>query len=218
MLEKILSLKYLTTAEFFVKELDEDEILYIPGENISLKNLIIHWTNKNKDCNIINFQSKFPNLTELKVKNFDLVFCNHPKPIKIEIKEDKNCKITKFAFGSYIQKNIKIKCAPYSDLVNVNIENWDEISNLNETFPLFNENCQVEFSSLKKFKFFAVHNVDIEIFLNLYDNLDYLPKIEDFHIECHSDFYDNEDFHEQFIQKLLSLKLVKLTFKIKNIG
>ena len=83
-------------------------------------------------------------------------------------------------------------------------------------FPLFNENCAIKFSSLKKFKFFTAHNISLEILKNLYNNLDNLPIIEDIHIECNSDFYIDEDFHEKFIKKLLSLKLVKLTFIIKH--
>ena len=214
--EKILLLKKLKTAEFFIKELDDDEILFIPGENISLENLIFHWNNENKDCNIINLQSKFPNLRKLILKKNDLEPLFDAEPIKIEIKEDKNCKITNFTIKSCIKKNIKFKCAPYSNLVNVNFKNWDEILNLNEMFPLFNENCEIKFSSLKKFKFFTAHNISLEILKNLYNNLDNLPIIEDIHIECNSDFYIDEDFHEKFIKKLLSLKLVKLTFIIKH--
>ena len=215
MFEKILSLKNLKIAEFFIKELDDGEILNFPGQNTSLENLTIHWINENKDCNIINLQAKFPNLTKIIVKNHDLVFCKNAKPIKIEIKEDKNCKITNFALGSYIQKNIKFNCGPFSDLVNVNFKNWDKISNLNEMFPLFNKNCKAKFSSLKKFKFFSVNHISVDILQNLYNNLDNLPKIEDIHIECFS--YDiDENFHEKFIKKLLSLKLVKLKFKIKD--
>ena len=138
------------------------------------------------------------------------------EPIKIEIKEDKNCKITNFTIKSCIKKNIKFKCAPYSNLVNVNFKNWDEILNLNEMFPLFNENCEIKFSSLKKFKIFNPYNISLEILKNLYNNLDNLPIIEDIHIECYSNFYIDEDFHEKFIKKLLSLKLVKLTFIIKH--
>ena len=214
--EKILLLKKLKTAEFFIKELDDDEILFIPGENISLENLIFHWNNENKDCNIINLQSKFPNLRKLILKKNDLEPLFDAEPIKIEIKEDKNCKITNFTIKSCIKKNIKFKCAPYSNLVNVNFKNWDVILNLNEMFPLFNENCEIKFSSLKKFKIFNPYNISLEILKNLYNNLDNLPIIEDIHIECYSDFYIDEDFHEKFIKKLLSLKLVKLTFKIKH--
>lgn len=214
--EKILLLKKLKTAEFFIKELDDDEILFIPGENISLENLIFHWNNENKDCNIINLQSKFPNLRKLILKKNDLEPLFDAEPIKIEIKEDKNCKITNFTIKSCIKKNIKFKCAPYSNLVNVNFKNWDEILNLNEMFPLFNENCEIKFSSLKKFKIFNPYNISLEILKNLYNNLDNLPIIEDIHIECKSDFYIDEDFHEKFIKKLLSLKLVKLTFIIKH--
>ena len=214
MFSKILSLKKLELAEFYIKELDNDEILNIPGENNSLKTLIIHWINVDKDCNLLNIQAKFPNITKLKIKP-DFVENENEQPIKLEIKEDKNCKITCFSLCNKLEKNIKFNCAPFTDLVKVNIKNSDIISNLKDAFPLFKENSKDKFLSLKKFKFYNSNNIDVDILRNLYNNLDNLPLIRNIHIECLSKEMD-EVLHKKFIEKLLSLKLDKLTFIIKK--
>ena len=215
MLIKILSLDKLNMAEFYIKELDTEEISHISGENTNLKTLIIHWANEKKDCNLITLQKKFPNLSKIIIESPDDDYENE-KPIKIEIKENKNCKITNFTLKGTLQNNIKFDCAPFSDLVKIKIKDTSNIySNLKEILPLFNDSCKIKFLFLEKFKLQNRKNLKLDILKNIYNNLDNLPLIKDIHIECLSNEMD-EEFHKKIVKKLLSLKLYRLSFIIKK--
>ena len=65
MLEKIFLIKSLNKISLDLYNINDEEISKINGENINVTQLTINWKNKNNDCNIINLQKKFPNLSKL---------------------------------------------------------------------------------------------------------------------------------------------------------
>ena len=88
MFEKIISLESLRKANFYIYQLDDKEISYIKGENKSLTELKLHWSNNSRDYIFFNLKKKFLKLETLYLKpngggkKYD--------PIKIEIIEDDN--------------------------------------------------------------------------------------------------------------------------------
>ena len=59
MFEKIISLESLRKANFYIYQLDDKEISYIKGENKSLTELKLHWSNNSRDYIFFNLKKKF---------------------------------------------------------------------------------------------------------------------------------------------------------------
>ena len=67
MLEKLISLKTLKDITFSLKNIEDNEILQINGENNSVINLKLYIFKENFE--IYNLQKKFPNLINLSISN-----------------------------------------------------------------------------------------------------------------------------------------------------
>ena len=73
------------------------------------------------------------------------------------------------------------------------------LTNLKDIFPLFQKNCKIKFDKLNTFCLsqFSEGEYPFEIFENLFNNLDKIPNLKNFEINCCSDDIDNE-IYEKF--------------------
>ena len=208
MLEKLISIKTLKEIEITLQKIKINEISKIKGENISLKRLLINWKN-NDDLVLYYLQEKFPNLTDISVKSY-----NNNKDIKFDIKENPDYKVDKFYF-IFGGCNIKFYCTLFENLKEINFDNIKySIINLENTLPIFSDKCHIVFKSLTKFSFCYYNEINYDILINIFNNLDHMPKLKEFKINCFSK-YINKEFHKNFIIKLLSLK-IKIYLNLQN--
>lgn len=211
-IKKIISIKSLKNLRLILKKINSDEISKIDGENNSITKLEINFTKNNNDCNILNFQNKLINLSELKII---LPFVGVRAYTNLEIEENLNCKVNTIEIDGD-NNNIILYCGPYENLVKVDISiNWD-IVNYKTIFPIFDNNCKTIFKSLNYFK--LIHNdfgynVSLDILNNIYNNLDKMPKLKHFEIYCFSKDID-ESFYNKLNKKIMSLNLEFIKIEI----
>ena len=211
MLEKILSIKTLKDVNFEIKEIGDYEISNIGGENISVINLSIKWINNFDDCTVYNLQNKFPYSS-----NISLYTPYKKTQTYLEIQENQKCKINKFSLKIGGYKNILFYCQSFENLISVDFFVNNDIINIIDSFPLFNDECKVIFKALKNFKFSNYSNeMNINFFNNVFNNIKCMPVLKkfDFH-GINKDF--TEDFYKKFMEKILILELDYVYFVIKK--
>lgn len=226
-LEKIMNLKKLKTLRFGLSKENNNNIPKIKGENASITNLGINWVNDDEECDLTNLQKKFPNLSyiEIIIPKINEEPSNHftiQKSAFININENKNCKVDKICMNIMGPYDIQFNCGPFEKLISVIFDFHPYIYGLEEIFPLFGNNCQIIFESLKEFKFTYKYGdiLDnenlINILENIYNNLDKMPNLKEFLIECTCKV--SEEFYMKFIKKLLSMNLNNIYFNINTGG
>ena len=211
MLEKILSIKTLKDVNIEIKEIGENEILTIRGENTSVVNLNIKWTNNVHDCILNNLQDKFPFAS-----NISLFTPYKRKDTFLEIQENPKCKINKFSLKIGGNRNIIFNCQSFQNLISVDFCVSCDIINCINSFPLFNDECKVIFKSLTNFKYTNYSNeMNIKFFENIYNNIDCLPILKS--LDFHGITKDiTEEFYKNMIEKILKLRLDYIYFVIKK--
>ena len=211
-IKKIISIKSLKNVRLILKKINSDDISKIQGENNSITKLEINFTKNENDCNILNFQNKLINLSELKIV---LPFVNIRASTNLKIEENLNCKVNTIEIDGD-SKNIILYCGPYENLVKVDISINCDIVNYKTIFPIFDNNCKTIFKSLNYFK--LIHNdygynVSLDILNNLYNNMDKMPKLKHFEMYCFSQDID-ESFYKKLNKKIMSLNLEFIKIEI----
>ena len=211
-IKKIISIKSLKNVRLILKKINSDDISKIQGENNSITKLEINFTKNENDCNILNFQNKLINLSELKIV---LPFVNIRASTNLKIEENLNCKVNTIEIDGD-NKNIILYCGPYENLVKVDISINCDIVNYKTIFPIFDNNCKTIFKSLNYFK--LIHNdygynVSLDILNNLYNNMDKMPKLKHFEMYCFSQDID-ESFYKKLNKKIMSLNLEFIKIEI----
>ena len=200
MLEKIFLIKSLNKINLDLYNINNEEISNINGENINVTTLNVLWKNKNNDCNIINLQKKFPNLSKLYI--YISIF-NNDNNGNLEIEVNKTCKIKEIILSGYGNKNIKFYCS-YEYLEKLRINLFKQINNIKDAIPIFNNKYSNEFKSLKSFEFISgnENEITLDILKNLYSNIDKIPNLKNFKLDCIINDLDN-DFYQKFIKKII---------------
>ena len=211
-IKKIISIKSLKNVRLILKKINSDDISKIQGENNSITKLEINFTKNENDCNILNFQNKLINLSELKIV---LPFVNVRASTNLKIEENLNCKVNTIEIEGD-SKNIILYSGPYENLVKVDISINCDIVNYKTIFPIFDNNCKTIFKSLNYFK--LIHNdygynVSLDILHNLYNNMDKMPKLKYFEMYCFSEDID-ESFYKKLNKKIMSLNLEFIKIEI----
>jgi len=210
-LEKISSLnslKKIVLSSFFI---DDKNLSVIKIQNTGIKKAELFLKNK---CELYNFQYLFPNLSSLIVHakaQFERAKTTY------EINENKNCKINTFLLRTNGCKDIKFFCSSFENLIIIDIECENEIKNIKDCLPIFNDNCQAKFNSLKKFRFknYSKNGIKYQVLNNLHNNIDFMPNLKIFDFYCTTnDIIEN--FYKKFIKKLLLLSLDELFLQIKR--
>jgi len=93
----------------------------------------------------------------------------------------------------------------------------NEVSNLKDCFPIFNDKCKVIFKSLNTFDFSKPieKETNLELFQNIYNNLDKMPNLKIFKFIINIRDI-KEDLYKNFIKKLFTLKLDEIFIIIKK--
>ena len=208
--EKIISIKTLKEVRMVTGELHDDDISRIQGENASvqfLKCISHNLENKNSLC-LYNLQKKFPNLND-----FTLINISEIENI-LEIKENSDCKIKKLNIT--LNGNIKLYCGKYEELEIISFKNCQQnIKNID--FPIFDANCKVIFKSLKTFHYDDSQLIPDKFLNNLYNNLDKMPNLKDFELQCNPEIYSvDTKLYSKYIEKLAKMNLEHLLFKLKK--
>ena len=197
MIKKIFELNALKEVRFIINKISDDEIGEIEGNNNNVNKIIINL--EETDAILYNLQKKFPNLKDLTIIAKDEAYNKN-----IDIKENKNSKINKISI--YGNKNVKFYCAPLEDLVKFELKTSNNME-FKDIFPIFDNNFNKIFKSLKYFKFKCdfCRELDLNIMKNIFNNLDKMPNLENFQLTCCLKF--NETFANKLYQKLNSMDL-----------
>ena len=208
----INTLKYLD-YNFLI---DDKQMLDIQGENKSVTELMIY-QESGKECKLYNFQRKFPN-----VEKICLIVGNKINNVeKIIIKENKNCKINEIYLYIEGNENIQFYCGPYENLVNIEFFILLRKVCHFEGLPIFSDNSNIIFKNLSSFKLYSLEfiderfTIDSKMFNNLYNNLDKMPNLKHFHLECVIKDL-NYDLYLKFVKKLLSKNLEKICLEYRK--
>ena len=214
-IEKIFKLKHLKDIKFCINySIDLGEILEENETNKSLKNMHIMFKEIMEGSNISEFIKKFENLSELKI---DINIGEEESIMELNINEDEKCKIDKLSINGFGFEKFGIICGLYSNLIEIELNENLEISNLEESFPLFQKNCDIKFNKLTKFIYsnweLAQFETPLEVVENVYNNLTKTPNLKNFEFVCICNGISKE-FYEKFIKRLLEMKLDYINFNI----
>ena len=216
MFTNLISIKTLIDLTFQIGKMNNDIISKVKGENKLVKDLTIEWINKNDDCELNNLLQKFPNVTDLQI----IVNCRgscEKKEANLIIEENPDYKINKLTIVYYKNINIKFHCQKFENLNYINLYIGGKITNLKDSFPLFNSNCNVVFKNLTSFSLKSEYDypIDSNALTNLYKNLEKIPNLKYFYLDCLTKSIQ-VGFSKKFLTKILSLKLVSIYFLIKT--
>ena len=214
-IEKIFKLKHLKDIKFCINySIDLGEILEENETNKSLKNMHIMFKEIMEGSNISEFIKKFENLSELKIH---INIGEEESIMELNIKENEKCKIDKLSIIGFGFEKFEIICGLYSNLIEIELNENLEISNLEESFPLFQKNCDIKFNKLTKFIYsnweLAQFETPLEVVENVYNNLTKTPNLKNFEFVCICNGISKE-LYEKFIKRLLEMKLDYIKFNI----
>ena len=217
LLEKIFSIKTLKKIDFMLNKINNDQISKIHMKNNSIEEMKIKCCYPDGICTLESLQTKFPNITKIIIS---IVNYNYNYITKFAhsllIVEDSISKISKFELNLDRFNVAKFICASYEKLESVIFNFDEEITNLKESFPIFNEKCSKQFPSLLKFSLTITKGrFNKEILINIFNNIDKMPNICEFIIYCYStisfknDFQIDSTIFSVLIKKILSMKSIK---------
>ena len=216
MINNLISIQTLIDLTFQIGKMNNDVISKIKGENKSVRDLTIVWINKNDDCKLNNLLKKFPNITDLQVI-INSRGSSEKEEANLIIEDNPDCKINKLTILYYKNINIKLYCQKFENLNYINLYLGEKITNLKNSFPLFNSNCNAIFKNLTSFSLKSeyYYPIDSNVLINLYRNLEKIPNLKYFYLDCLTNSIQ-VGFSKKFLTKILSLKLISIYFLIKT--
>ena len=221
-IKKIISLKTLKELNLVLNEINVNNIEDIEGENNSVNKIYLNLERNRNDCILLNFQNKFPNLSDLTI-NFsgkNIYDANDSHYSHVNIIENEKCIINNIKLTG-VHKDIELFCCNYEKLVKFDFYLANQ-SNVSENFPLFNENCNIIFKSLNFFRF-KVTYLEYQYVNNLCQNLDFMPNLKYFELFCISSYEDDlskilyEDLNEIIKSKNIDNIKIDIYFDSREI-
>ena len=214
-IEKFFKLKHLKDIKFCINyNIDLGEILKKNEKNKSLKVMHIMFKEIMESSNISELIEKFENLSVLKI---NLNIGEEESIMELNINENEKCNIDKLSLNGLGFEKFEITCGSYSNLKEIELNENGEISNLEESFPLFQKNCDIKFNKLTKFIYsnweIGQFETPLEVVENVYNNLAKTPNLKHFEFSCICNRI-NKELYENFIKKLLEMKLDYIKFNI----
>ena len=210
-LSQLATINTIKKAELKNINIEKELISDIKGVNNNLINLSIKVNGKINNCNFEKITKNFPNL---KAFNFDYI--NKKKILNndindIRIKENNNCEINDLEIRLFHSEFGKLLfyINSYSTLKILNLEGLDLNENI---FPIFNNKCNIMFSSLKSL-ILSENNISIDIFDNIINNIKNCPALEFLGINEKSLDITKEKYFEN-IKKLLLTNISKIKIQI----
>ena len=114
---------------------------------------------------------------------------------------------------------MELYCTSFENLIKIDIIIYSYIADLNKSFPIFHDLCNVIFKNLKSFKFciYYFESPDYSnIIKNLYNNINCMPSLEDFFLKIIGILNVKDDLYKKFVSKILTMDLNKINFEIEN--
>ena len=223
-IKKLFLIKNLKIAEFHIDILTDEKIEKIEGEHLSLTTLRL--AEVNSDCIAHGIQKLFPNVTSILVHSYKSIedlsdhwclncrkagYCIYPT--RIEIKENRDCKVDTINLIGEGCRLIELYCQSYDSLKEITIEIDNRIIYID--IPIFKDKSDVVFKSLVNFTFINVSDtryisINSDFIRSIYINIDNMPNLKTFIFICNIRNVRKE-FYIELIKKLLSLNLDKIT-------
>ena len=212
MLEKILSMKKLKTLMCSVNLNEDNELNKVQGENTSVEKITIFQEDIPGENDLNDFLKRFPNASHFTLCSINQNFLSDE--IYLDIREDYKSNIKSFDLQLKENDLAIFNCSSYENLTNVEFELKGQVVNLNNSFPIFNEKCDVLFKSLINFKLY-ISNISMNDLKILCENLNKMPKVKYFSLECVVEDI-TEDYYKKVIEKVLNMDLKKIELIIKK--
>ena len=173
------------------------------------------------DLNLDKFLNLFPNLNKLICETryyCNMWTCDYEPTLaekKIIITENENSKIDdiKIFLSGEEGITLNIRCSPYNKIKSFDLS----IDAINlESNPFFNNSNNIIFNSLETFKFvFEEPNATnsaqdrVQLINNIYNNIEKMPNLKEFYFSLSSIIDIDENFFNNFIQKVMTLSSIK---------
>ena len=194
----------------------------IKGENNSLIGSLVYCIIDNKDSSISTFLSnllnKFQNISGISfsIHLSSSTIKRSKESSKLEIHENHNSNIVDIYLSMEENQYFKINCKSFERLRMINLFFNCHINNLEKALPIFNNKCKVVFKSLVSFNLNMNYNeINFNILQNIYNNIDKMPILGSFILECFSKKVD-EKFLLKFIKKLIFKKVLVISINIQK--
>jgi len=200
-IEKLISIKTLKNVIFTIFKISFQDIESIKGENESVTNMKVYCRNGNGLLYVL--EKKFPQLTSI---NAIMTSRNKAGNYRLEIEENPDCKINSLTIRIK-SVNVKLFCQSFEKLESVDF-NFVGTIELKDTFPIFNDKCQIIFKSLKSFRLSQYKDIDLQIINNIYNNIDKMPNLESFLLYIYEENIER-GFFKRFLKKILSLESIR---------
>ena len=188
LLKKLIEMPCLKNVDIELIDIKDGDFDTIKETNNSVEMININF-GTDRTCKFYNLEKKFINLKNLTINSY----------LKnAAIKEDKDCKVTKFEVigGGEFYIN------SFENLIKASFHYCEIFPKL---FPFFSSENKYEFKSLVSLEL-MVEELDFFILENILKNIDNSPKLEELVLNCKlKDF--NENKYKEFIINLLSKKL-----------
>ena len=217
LIEKISTLTNLTNVKLYIKQIGDKEISEIQGVNYTVTSITINWMNTINDCILFGLQKKFPNLTDLVINiPYSINLKKYSNGTYLQCKENFESKIKNITLIGGGNTNLEFYCN-YEILESFEIRIKNNIKNLEESFTFLKKNYSYKFKQLRNLEF-KVDNfclVEEELLVNLYNNINKMPKLKSFVLMCTTSKID-ENFKNAFYKKIKQLNLGLYSFSINN--
>ena len=181
-----------------------EDIISINLDNFnsqSVTNMKVYCRNGNGLLYVL--EKKFPQLTSI---NAIMTSRNKAGNYRLEIEENPDCKINSLTIRIK-SVNVKLFCQSFEKLESVDF-NFVGTIELKDTFPIFNDKCQIIFKSLKSFRLSQYKDIDLQIINNIYNNIDKMPNLESFLLYIYEENIER-GFFKRFLKKILSLESIR---------
>ena len=231
-IKKICSFKTIKNINLELKSykdiIIEQTIPYKSVSNLTIIFNCYKYSYNTRENNIktflINLFKIFPNLLKLRIdiNNNNNWFCRSLRSNfkKIKIEENINSKINEiFLYYNHdSEQSINIYCQSFETIKLLHIKSNNNINNLEDLFPIFNNKCNIKLKSLNYLHFEVIQTeIDVKILKNIYNNIDKMPNIKYLYFSfIISDINVTKEFYEQLIKKILDLDLKYLFINIEN--
>ena len=226
-IKKLLLIKNLKTTDVFL-DIDDEELINIQGENLSLETFEVQ--NARSVCELPKLQKLFPNIKKILIHSNKTMYdtsgywcgtCIRERrgkaiPSVIDFQEKKDCKTDKIHLLGGGCKYIGFSCTSYENVKEIIVDIKNRIKTI--TLPLLFDTDR-KYNSLTNFTFInecipGGYHIDISILKSIYNNIDNMQKLKIFKLKCYTSKIDKE-FYNDFIRKLLSLKLDQIVLLVK---
>ena len=226
-IKKLLLIKNLKTTNVFL-DIDDEELINIQGENLSLETFEVQ--NARSVCELPKLQKLFPNIKKILIHSNKTMYdtsgyccgtCIRERrgkaiPSVIDFQEKKDCKTDKIHLLGGGCKYIGFSCTSYENVKEIIVDIKNRIKTI--TLPLLFDTDR-KYNSLTNFTFInecipGGYHIDISILKSIYNNIDNMQKLKIFKLKCYTSKIDKE-FYNDFIRKLLSLKLDQIVLLVK---